>query len=96
MNREEHLLVTMQEEAIEVSKVALELAHRLSKALRFGLIHDIPGTDRNNRMDIGTEYANLQVMVKELNTEFSQLTAMQEMLHTEGVTFTGFDDQDWF
>ncbi len=80
MNRTDHLLLTLEEEAIEVAKAALNLAHTISKSLRFGVVHDIPGTTRNNRMDIGTEFA--------------QLSAMMEMLMEHGLDFPGWDDPE--
>lgn len=56
MNFDEHLLVVLQEEALEV-------AHACSKALRFGLDDGYPGTDRTNRSDLEKEIIELQGMI---------------------------------
>jgi hypothetical protein len=79
MNRKEHLLVILEEEAIEVAKAALDFAHSVSKGLRFGLVKGLPDSARNNLTD--------------LNTEFSQLVGTLEMLKDEGIDVCTMGDR---
>jgi hypothetical protein len=62
VNYREHLLTIVAEEALEV-------AHRASKALRFGLLEIQPGQELNN--------------AARLVGEFHELIAALEMLHDE-------------
>lgn len=64
MNLKEHTMITAEEEALEV-------AHAISKAIRFGTEKGLPGTDRNNAEDIGVE--------------FCQLVAMLELMEDRGI-----------
>jgi hypothetical protein len=59
MNRKEHLLTITSEECLEV-------AHRISKALRFGLREVQPGQPHDNIERIRREYVQLQAMVEML------------------------------
>lgn len=56
MNRSEHILTIVGEEAIEV---ALAIAHRVSKAKRFGLGEIQPGQDRTNAERVQEEVYDL-------------------------------------
>jgi hypothetical protein len=69
MNRKEHLLTIEMEECAEV-------AHRASKAMRFGLHEVQHGQDLSN--------------AERLTEEFSQLFGMMMMLHKEGFVTTVF------
>jgi len=62
MNRPEHLLIILAEECNEV-------AHRCSKALRFGLQEVEPGQALTNAQRIYLEYADLQAVFGMLVTE---------------------------
>jgi hypothetical protein len=64
MNRKEHLLTVLAEEASEVIKA-------VSKALRFGLKDGYPGTDRTNEQDIIKEYAQMVAVFEMLQTSSS-------------------------
>lgn len=57
MNRTEHLLCCLAEEAAEV-------AHRVSKALRFGLTEIQPGQDLTNAQRIGQEFHDMLAIVE--------------------------------
>lgn len=59
MNRTEHLLACLTEEAGEV-------AQAVGKALRFGLTDGYPGTDRTNEQDIANEVCDLAAIVEML------------------------------
>lgn len=52
MNRAEHILTTLGEEGVEV-------AHRVAKALRFGLDEVQPGQELDNAQRIGEEVEDL-------------------------------------
>jgi len=69
MNRQEHLLTIVGEEAIEV-------AHRASKALRFGLLEIEPGQDLTNAQRLMGEFCDLIAALEMLNDE----TRMQLVL----------------
>lgn len=59
MTRTEHLLVILTEECAEV-------AHRASKALRFGLLEKEPGQDLTNSARLAGEIDDLWAAVKML------------------------------
>lgn len=62
MNRKEHLLTVAGEEALEV-------AHRISKAKRFGLAEVQPGQSLDNAQRILEEWHDLQASVELLMDE---------------------------
>ncbi len=62
MTREEHLLVILSEECCEV-------AHRASKALRFGLDEVQAGQDLTNAQRLTAEMADLLAVWSELRDE---------------------------
>lgn len=62
MNRNEHLLTIAAEEALEV-------AHRISKAKRFGLAEVQPGQPLDNAQRILDEWHDLQASVELLMEE---------------------------
>lgn len=66
MNRKEHLLVCATEEGIEV---ALALAQRLSKGLRFGLDEVQEGQAKTNAQRIVAEYHDLTAVLIKLAEE---------------------------
>jgi phosphoribosyl-ATP pyrophosphohydrolase len=75
VTRKEHLLVCACEEAIEV---ALALAQRISKGLRFGL----------DEVQVGQDKTNAERVIQ----EFADLTALISMLASEGhLPFVGAD-----
>lgn len=62
MNRQEHLLTCLAEEAGEVVQA-------VGKALRFGLKDGYPGTDRTNENDLKIEMAQLRAVFMMLMDE---------------------------
>lgn len=64
MTRTEHLLTILAEECCEV-------AHRATKALRFGLDEVQPGQDQGNASRVMGEYADLLAVVEMLCDEGS-------------------------
>jgi hypothetical protein len=62
MNHQEHLLTIVAEEALEV-------AHRASKALRFGLMEIQPGQALNNAQRLIGEFHELIAALEMLNDE---------------------------
>ena len=62
MTREEHLLVILGEECVEVVK-------EVSKALRFGLNDKEPGQNKTNRERITDEFNDVFAVVKMLIDE---------------------------
>lgn len=62
MNRKEHLLTIAAEEALEV-------AHRISKAKRFGLAEVQPGQPLDNAQRIVDEWLDLQASMEMLMAE---------------------------
>lgn len=62
MNRREHLLIIAAEECSEV-------AHRISKALRFGLCEIQPGQPLTNAQRILVEYQELVATIEMLSEE---------------------------
>ena len=62
MTRSEHLLKIAEEECNEI-------AQRISKALRFGVMEIQPGQHRDNETRIYEEYAHLQAMFHMLELE---------------------------
>lgn len=82
MNTKEHILVCVNEEAVEISQVAMQMALSASrmaqvadKALRFGVDDARPGTDLTNR--------------KELVREFNDLIGTLELLQEVGIELPG-------
>lgn len=59
MNKTEHLLACLAEEAAEIGQA-------VGKALRFGLKDGYPGTDRTNEQDIANEVCDLAAIVEML------------------------------
>jgi NTP pyrophosphatase (non-canonical NTP hydrolase) len=59
MNRTEHLLTCLAEECAEV-------AHRVSKALRFGLDDIQPGQELTNAQQIAQEFHDLLAVIEML------------------------------
>lgn len=59
MNKQEHLLTCLAEEAGEIVQA-------VGKALRFGLKDGYPGTDRTNEKDIQTECNHLIAVMEML------------------------------
>lgn len=55
MNKTEHLLTVLSEEAAEV-------IHAASKSLRFGILHDWPGKGENNLRVLERELADLMAV----------------------------------
>jgi NTP pyrophosphatase (non-canonical NTP hydrolase) len=82
MTRKEHLLLIAMEECNEV-------AHRISKALRFTLDEVQPGQDLNNAQRIHQEFNDLMAVMQMLVTEFpdmnpgSDLTDVQTMIEAK-------------
>jgi NTP pyrophosphatase (non-canonical NTP hydrolase) len=70
MNRQEHLLTCLAEEAGEIVQA-------VTKALRFGLDDGYPGTDRTNKMDIQIEIRQL-IAVKEMLEKRGYLPYLSE------------------
>ena|SRR3990167_11143702 len=62
MNRTEHLLVCLSEECAEV-------AHEISKALRFGLQEVMPGQPLTNEERIAREFVDLLAVYEILEME---------------------------
>lgn len=61
MNKTEHLLTCLIEEASEVQKAA-------AKALRFGLEDGYPGGDKTNQQDLFDEIVDFNAVVELLDT----------------------------
>jgi hypothetical protein len=66
MNRREHLMVCAAEEGIEV---ALSLAQRISKGLRFGLAEIQPEQDKTNAQRIVDKFYDLVGVMRMLDSE---------------------------
>jgi hypothetical protein len=66
MTRKEHLLLTLEEEALEV---ALALAQRCSKTLRFSPAEVQPGQPHTNAERVMHEFADLDAMIEMLQEE---------------------------
>ena len=60
MTDEQHLLTILAEEAAEIAQQA-------SKAIRFGIDHHRPGTDKSNRDLLEEEFSDLVAVAQLLN-----------------------------
>lgn len=66
MTREEHLLTCAMEEAVEV-------AQRICKTLRFGLLEVQPGQELSNRMRIRQELTDLLAVLEMIDANIVQI-----------------------
>lgn len=78
MNRDEHIKVIVGEECNEV-------AHRMSKALRFGLDQIQPGQPLTNRERVQEEFAHLVAVLEMIDPALTFVTPMQVSAKRERV-----------
>jgi hypothetical protein len=88
MNRQEHLLTILQEEAIEIAIELLDFAHAISKAKRFSLEDDFLGPDRNNLKDMGKEFSEMLGLVYLLDKEHVKIPGIQITDNGGSISFT--------
>lgn len=73
MNKQEHFLVCLAEEAGEIALAVGQASH---KALRFGLDDGYPGTGRTNRGDIVQEVNDLMGVLELMQENGMELTGL--------------------